>query len=69
MPKDGFNFRSGKVISQQGVDFAAEEHFRSPFRSYEMRRGAAKWHSCAKGWFRSCETTCEMGLWLRKLDF
>ena len=26
---------------------------------------AAKWHSCAKGWFRSCETTCEMGAWLR----
>ena len=28
-----------------------------------------KWHSCAKGWFCSCETTCEMGVWLRKLEF
>ena len=26
---------------------------------------AAKWHSCAKSWFHSCKTPCEMGLWLR----
>ena len=30
---------------------------------------AAKWHSCARGWFRSCETTCEMGVRLQKLEF
>ena len=27
---------------------------------------AAKWHSCAKKWFRSCEILCEMELFLRK---
>ena len=27
--------------------------------------GAAKWHSCAKGWFRSYETPFEMAYWLR----
>ena len=56
---DGFNFRSGEAISQQKGIFAVEGHFRSPFcspfRSYEMRGEAAKWHSCAKWWFRSCE--------------
>ena len=66
---DGFNFRSGEAISQQKGIFAVEGHFRSLFRSCEMRGEAAKWHSCAKGWFCSCETPCEMGLWLRKLEF
>ena len=33
-----------------------------------MRLWAAKWHSCAKGVFRSCETPCEIGVWLRKLE-
>ena len=37
MPRDGFYFRSKWSISQQGVDFAVEGHFRSPFRSCEMR--------------------------------
>ena len=27
-----------------------------------------KCHSCAKGVFRSCETPCEIRLWLRKLE-
>ena len=30
---------------------------------------AAKWHSCAKSWFRSCETPCGMELWLRNWEF
>ena len=30
---------------------------------------AAKWHSCAKSWFRSCEIPCQMELWLRNWDF
>ena len=37
MPRDGFYFRSIWSISQQGMDFAVNEHFRSLFRSYEMR--------------------------------
>ena len=39
MPRDGWSFRSGEAISQQGVNFAAERHFRSPFHSCEMSRG------------------------------
>ena len=39
MPMDGFNFRSGEVISQQRGIFAVRGHFRSPFRSYEIRGG------------------------------
>ena len=31
--------------------------------------GAAKWHSCAKKWFRSFEIPCEMELWLRNWKF
>ena len=68
MPRDGFNFRSGKVISQQGVDFAAKGHFCSPFHSCEMRGGglrngtrvprsgfaAAKWgYGCEIGIFKA----------------
>ncbi|WKA10540.1 hypothetical protein VitviT2T_028106 [Vitis vinifera] len=30
---------------------------------------AAKWHSCAKSWFRNCETPCGMELWLRNWKF
>nr|CAN79833.1 hypothetical protein VITISV_000788 [Vitis vinifera] len=30
---------------------------------------AAKWHSCAKSWFRNCEIPCKMELWLRNWDF
>ena len=41
-------FRRWGVISQRSPLFAANGHFRSPFRSCE-KRGAAKWHSCAKG--------------------
>ena len=37
--------------------------FRSPFRSYEMRGGAAKWHSCAKGWFCNYENFRREGAW------
>ena len=54
MPRDGFYFHSRWAILQRGMDFAEEGHFRNHFT-------VAKWHSCAKGWFRSCETTCEMG--------
>ena len=41
------------------IDFAA--HFAVAKRAYS----AAKWHSCAKGWFRSCETPFEMAHRLR----
>ena len=64
--KGRFNFHKGGAISQLRGIFAAEGHFCSPFR----RGGCApKWHSCAKGVFHNCETPCEMGLWLRKLEF
>ena len=43
-----------------GMDFAA--HFAIAKREYD----AAKWHLCAKGWFRSCETPFEMVPRLRK---
>nr|CAN78700.1 hypothetical protein VITISV_041550 [Vitis vinifera] len=56
-------FRSLKVISQLKGDFAAV--------SYLQNEGncAAKWHSCAKKWFRSYEIPCEMELWLRNWEF
>ena len=44
------------------VDLATEGHFRNPFRSCEWGYCATKWHSCAKGVFRSCETPYEIGL-------
>ena len=37
MPRDDFYFHSRWSISQQEVDFAVDGHFRSPFRSCEMR--------------------------------
>ena len=39
--------------------------FRSHFAAAKWGYEAAKWHSCAKEWFHSCETPCGMGLWLR----
>ncbi|RVW63967.1 hypothetical protein CK203_049361 [Vitis vinifera] len=42
-----------------GIDFAA--YLATVKRAY----GATKWHSCAKGWFRSYETPFEMAYWLR----
>ena len=42
--------------------------FRNHFAAAKWVYGAVKWHSCAKGWFHSCKTPCEMGLWLRKLE-
>ena len=63
---------------QRGEDFVEEGDFRSGggFHGGEEfsqpisqllngRTGAAKWHSCAKGWFRSCETPFEIGARLR----
>ena len=60
-PSDGWTFHRGGAFSQWGLIFAAKGCFRSPFhssfRSFEMGEGegggAAKWHSCAKGVFRS----------------
>ena len=56
--------------------FAAEGEFRNE-RAFSQRRAifaaaklgycAAKWHTSAKGVFRSCETPCKMRLSLRKL--
>ena len=54
-------FHSLKVISQPKAIFAA--HFAAAKWVYR----ASKWYACAKKWFRSWETPCEMGLWLRKL--
>ncbi|WKA03408.1 hypothetical protein VitviT2T_021518 [Vitis vinifera] len=52
-------FRSQMGFSQPGAIFAAH------FAAAKWGWAAAKWHSCAEGVFRSCETPCEMGLWLR----
>ena len=54
-------FRSQMGFSQPGAIFAAH------FAAAKWGWAAAKWHSCAKGVFRSCETPCEMRLSLRKL--
>ena len=43
-----------KVVSQLKGDFAAISQLRNE-GNY-----AAKWHSCAKKWFRSCETPFQM---------
>ena len=43
--------------------------FRNHFAAAKWVYGALKWHSCVKGWFRSCEIPCEMGLWLRNWEF
>ena len=45
--------RSGAMAAKLG--FLKLWGFRRAFRSYEMRLEAAKWHSCAKGVFCSCE--------------
>ena len=34
--------------------------FRNHFAAAKWVYGAAKWHLCAKGWFRSCETPFQM---------
>ena len=47
-------FRSLKVISQLKGDFAAVSQVRNEGNC------AVKWHSCAKKWFRSCETPFQM---------
>ena len=70
-PSDGWACRRGGAFSQQGLIFIAEGYFRSPFHSCEMGGGAAKWHSCAKWWFRSCEMGLGLrnGAWAAKLRF
>ena len=52
------------------MDFATARHFRSEgnfgmdfaahFAIAKWEYDVAKWHSCAKGWFHSCETPFEM---------
>ena len=69
MPRDAFPFRSGWSISQQWEDFTADGHFGSPFHSCKMRLEGCEMALVCKGWFRSCETTCEMGVQLRKWEF
>ena len=62
-----------QLHSQLGVDFATwfaargqfRNHFAAHFAALKWVYGAAKWHSCAKGWFCSCETTYKMGARLR----
>ena len=53
------SFHSQMGFLQPGAIFVAH------FTAVKWGWAAAKWHSCAKGWFRSCETTCEMGVRLR----
>nr|CAN75853.1 hypothetical protein VITISV_025387 [Vitis vinifera] len=61
-------FRSGGLISQR-LPWGCENWsfkawgFRSLFRSCEIKWGPAKWHSCAKGVFRSCENFRRVGAW------
>ena len=52
-------FLSLKVISQLKGDFAAVSQLQNE------ENCAAKWHSCAKKWFRSCETPFQMASQLR----
>ena len=52
-------FLSQMGFSQSGAIFAAH------FATAKWGWAAAKWHSSAKGVFRSCETPYEMGLWLQ----
>ena len=58
--------RNGALAAKLGVfmlrDFAAVSQLRNESHC------AAKWHSCAKKWLRSCEILCEMELSLRKWD-
>ena len=48
-----------KVVSQLKGDFAAVSQLQNEGNC------AAKWHSCAKKWFRSCETPFQMVYRLR----
>ena len=45
--------RNGSLAAKIGV--LKLWGFRNPFRSCERIGGATKWHSCAKGWFHTCE--------------
>ena len=54
-------FRNERAFSQRRPLFAAH------FAAAKLGYCAAKWHTSAKGVFRSCETPCEMRLSLRKL--
>ena len=61
------------------MDFATGGHFRNRghfgnifaahFAAVKRGYGATKWHSCAKGWFRSYETPFEMASRLRNGGF
>ena len=55
--------RNGVWVPKMGI--LRLWRFRNPFRSCEMRWGATKWHSCAKGVFRSCENFHKRGYRLR----
>ena len=61
--KGRFNFHRGGSISQRRAIFAAH------FATAKLGGCAAKWHSCAKGVFRSYETPYEIVFWLRKWSF
>ena len=56
-------FQSLEMISQQSGIFA--DHFAAISQLWNERNCAAKWHSCAKEWFRSCETPFQMASRLR----
>ena len=61
-----FNFATNGNFRSEG---AFRQYFAAHFTAAKWGYGAAKWHSCAKGWFRSCETPFEMASRLRNEGF
>ncbi|KAL6320004.1 hypothetical protein AAG906_003101 [Vitis piasezkii] len=58
-------FRMVAFCSERNFGIIFVAHFVAAKRVY----GTAKWHLCAKGWFRSCETPFEMASRLRSGGF
>ena len=63
----GGPFRSQWVILQARGDFAG--HFAGHFAVVKWECGAAKWHACAKGVFRSCKMISQRVLGAAKWGF
>ena len=62
--KLNLSFHNLDVIPQLGDDLQLHSQLGGDFATWfiavKMEAWAAKWHSCAKGGFRSCETPCEI---------
>ena len=69
MLRDGYYFRSRWSISQQGVDFAADGHFRNPFCSCEMIVEGYEMALVCQGVASQLRNHLQMGVRLRKLEF